>query len=106
MSAAKESNNKVLLRLRPRQDEARRANKVKNKVMKNVAENKAHQIREPTRRQSVSMSVCVCCMYVCLVWCVLLLFLLQGIRIKDIIIFFIKVSNNDKNYNKSERRAQ
>lgn len=106
MSAAKESNNKVLLRLRPRQGEARRANKVKNKVMKNVAENKAHQIREPTRRQSVSMSVCVCSMYVCLVWCVLLLFLLQGIRIKDIIIFFIKVSNNDKNYNKSERRAQ
>jgi len=40
------------------------------------------------------------CEYV--VWCVLLLFLLQGIRIKDIIIFFIKVSNNDKNYNKSE----
>lgn len=29
---------------------------------------------------------------------VLLLFLLQGIRIKDIIIFFIKVSNSDKNY--------
>lgn len=29
---------------------------------------------------------------------VLLLFLLQGIRIKDIIIFFIKVSSSDKNY--------
>lgn len=72
MSAAKESNNKVLLRLRPRQDEARRANKVKNKVMKNVAENKAHQIREPTRRQSVCLCVCVVC--VSGVVCVIIIF--------------------------------
>lgn len=56
------------------------------------------------RANEAAVSMCVC--VVCLVWCVLLLFLLQGIRIKDIIIFFIKVSNNDKNYNKSERRAQ
>lgn len=55
------------------------------------------------RANEPAVSICAC---VCLVWCVLLLFLLQGIRIKDIIIFFIKVSNNDKNYNKSERRAQ
>lgn len=48
-------------------------------------------------QQGGSQSVCLC-----LVWCVLLLFLLQGIRIRDIIIFFIKVSNNDKNYNKSK----